>query len=66
MYWLNPSSMNGYQVSLVPSVIGHHSWPVSWSEAPAADMMNIGYSIPFSGPSTMVSAGKEYGIQRPE
>ncbi len=66
MYWLNPSSMKPYQVSLVPRVIGHHSCPVSWSEAPVLDMMNIGYSMPSSGPSTTVMVGKAYGIQSPE
>ena len=55
MYWLKPSSMNPYQVSLVPTIMGHHWWPVSWSAAPTLDMMNMGYSIPISGPSTMVS-----------
>ncbi len=51
MYWLNPSSMKPYHVSFVPTIIGHHSWPVSWSAgALAADMMNIGYSIPLLRP----------------
>ena len=29
MYWLNPSSIKPYQVSLLLTVIGHHWWPVS-------------------------------------
>ncbi len=49
--------MKPYQVSLVFTIIGHHWCPVSWSEAPALDMMNIGYSIPSSGPSTTVIVG---------
>ncbi len=58
MYWLNPSSMKPYHVSFTPTIMGHHWCPVSWSAAPTLDMMNPGYSIPPSGPSTIVICGK--------
>ncbi len=62
MYWLNPSSIQPYHVSLPLTVIGHHWWPVSWSAGPSFDMTNIGYSMPLSGPSTIVCCGKGSAI----
>ncbi len=66
MYWLNPSSMKPYQVSFTPTIMGHHWWPVSWSEAPRPASMYIGYSMPPSGPCTTVICDQAYGIHRCE
>ena len=60
MYSLNPSSIQPYQVSLLLTIIGHHWCPISWSVTPKPGplMVSIGYSMPFSGPSTWVNWGK--------
>ena len=61
MYWSKPSSIQPYQVSLLLTTIGHHWWPVSWSAAPWLELITIGYSIPWLGPSWSVSCGNWYG-----
>ena len=61
MYWLNPSSIQPYHVSLLPTIIGHHWCPVSWSAAPWFELITIGYSMPALGPSCSVSCGNGYG-----
>ena len=40
MYWLKPSSIQPYQVSLLLTVIGHHWCPVSWSAAPWFELID--------------------------
>src|SRR4029079_16930089 len=66
MYWLNPSSIQPYHVSLLLTVMGHHWWPVSWSAAPWLELITIGYSIPALGPSCIVNCGNWYGNQSAE
>ena len=66
MYWLNPSSIQPYHVSLVPTTIGHHWCAVSWSAAPSLELITIGYSMPALGPSCSVSCGNWYGNQSDE
>ncbi len=62
-YWLKPSSIQPYHVSLLLTVIGAHWWNVSWSAAPWLALMTIGYSMPALGPSCIVSCGNAYGNQ---
>ena len=62
---LNPSSIQAWRRSLLPTIIGNHSWPcscamvpkTSCSLPPPCTMTNIGYSIPPTGPATLVACG---------
>ena len=62
---LNPSSIHAYSRSLDPTTIGNHSWPSSWVVTPnkprsaARRPQNtiIGYSMPPTGPATLIAVG---------
>jgi len=65
MKLLNPSSIQGYSRSFDPTTIGNHWWPSSWvvtpnkPRSPARCPQNtiIGYSIPPTGPATLIAVG---------
>ena len=62
---LNPSSIQAYNRSFDPTIMGNHSWPSSCvvtpnrARSPARCPQNtiIGYSIPPTGPATLIAVG---------
>ena len=58
--------MKGCFASMLPTVMGNHWWAVSWMVTPATPRglsepglkTSMGYSIPPTGPSVMVTLGQ--------
>src|SRR5207247_4261760 len=65
MKLLKPSSIQAYNRSLEPTIIGNHSWPSSWvvtpnrlrSPARCPQKTIIGYSMPPTGPPMLMAVG---------
>ena len=64
MYWLKPSSIQPYHVSLVPTIIGHHWCPVSWSAAPWLDVDH--HRVFHAALRTVLERELREGIRHPE
>ena len=68
MKLLKPSSIQAYSRSFDPTIIGNHPWPSSWvvtpnrPRSPARYEQNtiMGYSIPPTGPPTLIAVGYGY------
>ena len=66
---LNPSSIHAYSRSLLPTIIGNHWCPSSCVVTPKsprvlrrlAQNTIIGYSMPATGPLTLIAVGYGYG-----
>src|SRR5215510_819047 len=65
-YVFKPSSIQAYRRSFEPTIIGNHWCPCSWSSVENTDgefsaayptMTNMGYSMPATGPATVVACG---------